>query len=422
MISVVIPVYNKWELTRDCLTSLARTGPEDMEVIVVDNASSDKTALACEPTGNVLFGKRFQYLRQEVNRNFAGACNIGARAAQGEWLFLLNNDTLHEPNWAEPLIRTLQNEPTLGVVGPLLVYPEDADGVQRIQHLGVVMSPSYKFSHLYHLFPATHPLVYKQRRFQVITGAAMLMRSALYHRVGGMDEKYINEFEDIDFCVRVHQEAYQTTCNPHVRMMHLCGQTRGRDTKPSINGQYLFEQCSKKLEKNKYRLLQKDGYNLSLSPWLTFDIFLPAPREQKLLRLMKKEQNEEALRRALIHEPYWMEGYKRLAAIYEQKNDFLNAVFFLQLAAQIQPDPEIFCALYRLSCKQDVENIDVFSALQHYCLEPQERLQRLRVYRREFKHAFPSLAEDADALLATESRFFAEKVAPLRQLILNATS
>ncbi len=315
----------------------------------------------------------------------------------------------------------MQEDPTLGAVGPLLLYPEDRDGVRRVQHLGVITTLSEQIRHLYHKFPITHPLIQKQRYFQIITGAAFLLSSTLFQQLGGFDESYVNDLEDVDFCIRLHRAGYRMSCIPSVRMEHLCGQSRGKST---ANHQENLQYFKKKWISqnpflvNEISLLQADGYILHISPWLTFSVGLSVEKEQKLLRTMREAENEDTLRRMLLEEPYWMEGYKRLAAIYEHKNAFVDAIFFLKLAGEIQPDPEIFCSLHRLASCLGLDNINVLSALKDYCLEPQERLQRLRVYRREFKHAFPSLAEDADALLATESRFFAEQVEPLRQYLL----
>ena len=81
-LSVIIPVFNKWELTRDCLLSLRDYTPgDDFEVIVVDNASSDDTPAELPSLGEALFPGRFTCLRFSENRNFGPACNAGAKAA-----------------------------------------------------------------------------------------------------------------------------------------------------------------------------------------------------------------------------------------------------------------------------------------------------------------------------------------------------
>ena len=124
-ISVIIPIFNCWELTRACLSSLRRhTLGDYLEVIAVDNHSSDLTATELGPLGKGLFGDNFHLLRQERNLGFAAACNLGAGGARAPYLFFLNNDTLLTPNWSAPLLSTLRESSRLGAIGPLLLYPE----------------------------------------------------------------------------------------------------------------------------------------------------------------------------------------------------------------------------------------------------------------------------------------------------------
>src|SRR5436190_22220932 len=126
--SVIIPLFNKADLTRACLAALIGATPADLyEVVVVDNGSTDDTAaLLDQLDGDVTI------IRNPQNLGFARACNQGALAARGEYLVFLNNDTEPEPGWLEPLIGTADANPRVGAVGSKLLYP---DG--RLQHAGV---------------------------------------------------------------------------------------------------------------------------------------------------------------------------------------------------------------------------------------------------------------------------------------------
>ncbi|TVQ97634.1 MAG: glycosyltransferase, partial [Desulfovibrionales bacterium] len=87
-LSIVIPVFNQWPLTEQCLRSLREHTPgRFFEVIVVDNASTDETATHCEALGTSLFPDRFNYLPLPENLGFGRACNFGADQAEGEFLF-----------------------------------------------------------------------------------------------------------------------------------------------------------------------------------------------------------------------------------------------------------------------------------------------------------------------------------------------
>ncbi len=129
--SIIIPVFNKLELTRQCLTTLASiTTMPEYEVIVVDNASSDGTAeFLAELGGDV------QVISNPENYGFAVACNQGANAARGEFLLFLNNDTIPTDGWLNALVDEVERHPDVAVVGSKLLYE---DGT--IQHAGVAFS------------------------------------------------------------------------------------------------------------------------------------------------------------------------------------------------------------------------------------------------------------------------------------------
>ncbi|MCP9473511.1 MAG: glycosyltransferase family 2 protein, partial [Nitrospira sp.] len=175
--SIIIPVYNNLELTKQCLTALASaTTGVDYEVILVDNGSTDETAAFLQTLqGDV------RIIRNDENRGFAKACNQGAKAARGKYLVFLNNDTIPQPNWLGPLVQEVEEHPEVGVVGSKLLYP---DGT--IQHAGVVfMRESPIPYHIYQKMPADSPAVSKRREFQAVTAACLLIRRDLFEAVGG---------------------------------------------------------------------------------------------------------------------------------------------------------------------------------------------------------------------------------------------
>ena len=180
--SIIIPAWNLWETTASCLHSLARHDA-GMQVVVVDNGSSDATGPELEPLGRKLFGDRFLRVRLPENLGFAAGCNAGARAADGDALLFLNNDTQVSPGWLPPLEEALA-APGVGAVGPLLLYP---DG--RTQHCGVSFTLLGGVRHLYADFPGEHPAVRREHPLQAITGAALLLRRARRRFLRGLRQR-----------------------------------------------------------------------------------------------------------------------------------------------------------------------------------------------------------------------------------------
>jgi glycosyltransferase involved in cell wall biosynthesis len=120
-VSIIVPVYNKWELTRACLTSVVQTSVGSgvrYEVILADDGSSDETVRAAE-----LF-PGLRVVRTPSNLGFLRNCNNAAKQARGRYLLLLNNDTIVLPGWLEALYRTSEADPSAAIVGSKLLYPD----------------------------------------------------------------------------------------------------------------------------------------------------------------------------------------------------------------------------------------------------------------------------------------------------------
>ncbi len=125
IISIVIPVFNKWNFTKSCLNDLGRL-PEDHEIIIIDNASSDETAVECPKLIDELFikyplGAEIIYIRNEENTFHSKACNQGFKIAKGEKVLFLNNDIRVKSNhttWTKIIIDACDS--TKGLVGPTM--------------------------------------------------------------------------------------------------------------------------------------------------------------------------------------------------------------------------------------------------------------------------------------------------------------
>ena len=199
-VSIVIPVFNRAELTRDCLAALAATTrdrfaavPGRVEVIVVDNASTDDTPALLAGCGSAI-----TVVRHDENLGFARACNAGARHASGAYVVFLNNDTVPQPHWLDALVAAADSDPAIGAVGARLLYPNGT-----IQHAGLAFTPDFEPVHAFHGVAGDAPEVSHDRDCEAVTGACLLMPRALFLELGGFDEGYRMYFEDVDLCLRV---------------------------------------------------------------------------------------------------------------------------------------------------------------------------------------------------------------------------
>lgn len=341
-VAIIIPVYNQWDLTRQCLQSLQEhTDANDVQVIVVDNGSTDETREACPSLGHNLFGPRFDFIRLETNIHFGPGCNLGADRADAQFLFFLNNDTLLTPGWLSPLLQAFALRPNLGAVGPLLLYPE----TNRVQHLGVIFTPTRQVNHLYHYFPHDHPVVSKYRELQAITGAALLIPAQLFQQVGGFWPEYRNGCEDLDLCAQVRRQGKTLICEPSSQIYHLTSQTQGRFDHGPHNFALLHQRCAQDFSPDKHIWAAKDGYTLRLTYDLVADIVLERP-EQKTADLGLKELWAEVLA-----EPLWEQGYTLLTNELIQAKIWDEAVEIVTLQMQFFSSEESLWNLAKIATK-----------------------------------------------------------------------
>ena len=311
--SVIIPVFNKWELTAACLGSLREHTPGlDFAVIVVDNGSGDDTVRDLQPLGQSLFGHRFTRIRFEENRNFGPACNAGARAASAPLLFFLNNDTLLTPGWAPPLPEALAADPSLGGAGPLLLYED-----RTVQHLGVVFSLS-RVEHLYRDFVPDHPAVARKRRLQAITAAALMLPRELFFRHQGFYEGYRNGFEDLDLCLRIGQSGKHFACVPASVVIHLESRTPGRKDNDAHNSALLTQRCRSLFRPDKHLHGLRDGFPPFIDDALDIGLRLTDEDEERLVQAVFG-QPPSVWREHCREHPYWVRGREYLAGALEKQ-------------------------------------------------------------------------------------------------------
>lgn len=324
-LSIIIPVFNKWQLTLDCLVSLKEYTPGDhYEVIVVDNASKDATITQLEPLGRALFGKRFSAIRNTENINFGPACNQGARAAAAPLLFFLNNDTLLTKNWLPPLLDAMRNEPGLGAVGPLLLYMNDT-----VQHLGIKFFIR-SVGHLYQNYPRTHPAVTKKRDLQGITAAAMMLPKVLFRECGGFYEEYKNGFEDVDLCLQIRERGKKMRCVSESAIYHLESQTPGRNIHEKANAKILTERWWAKVRHDAHIHAMRDGFSPVIDDTLSLSMLL-GRRESDELMKEAKHQSFRWIHDKLTENPGWIDGAEMLKSMAESYGDVDTALYYADL-------------------------------------------------------------------------------------------
>ena len=238
-VSIVIPVYNKLDYTLACLDSIARQLPQvSIEVLVVDDGSTDAT----EPRLSIR--EDLRYLRNPQNLGFVGSCNRGAQAACGEFIFFLNNDTVVHEGWLDHLVQIFKDVPDVGLVGSKLIYP---DG--RLQEAGGIIWTDATGWNWGRLADPTAPEFSFTRDVDYCSGAALLIRRALFIELGGFDECYAPAYyEDTDLAFTVRSLGLRVLYQPLSQITHYEGITAGTDLTSGMKA-YQVRNCERFREK-----------------------------------------------------------------------------------------------------------------------------------------------------------------------------
>ncbi|MDQ3587047.1 MAG: glycosyltransferase family 2 protein [Actinomycetota bacterium] len=215
LVSIVIPSASESLLAR-CLPSLReRTTYPSFEVIVVDSSAEGLASV-----GRLLEGVVHRVVPYRGRFSFSTAVNIGAGAASGDHLLLLNDDTeVRTPDWIERMLEHLLT-PGVGVVGCKLLYPRG-----EVQHAGVVIARSAAgVGHVNMGFPADAPgyrgMLQMTRNWSAVTGACMMVSADLFEGLGGFDESFDSEFSDVDLCLRAIERGRRVVWTPRAVLTH----------------------------------------------------------------------------------------------------------------------------------------------------------------------------------------------------------
>lgn len=216
-VSIIIPVHNHLLYTLQCLQSIAIHACHDSyEVIVVDDASTDDT----RETLSQIPGLKL--VSVDDNLGFTGACNRGAREAQGELLLFLNNDTVAMSGWLDEMINIFDTQDDAGVVGSRLIYPQTGE----IQHIGIGFNDQGLPYHYERDDAESKSRSIANEDVPAVTGACFLTPSKLFNELGGFDSIYESECQDIDYCLKSSSKGLRNYCCGRSILLHYESVTR----------------------------------------------------------------------------------------------------------------------------------------------------------------------------------------------------
>jgi O-antigen biosynthesis protein len=258
LISIVIVNYKVPYCLIEALHSLRLAALYDRcEVIIIDNASGDGSR-------EIVTSKfqEAQWIQLKTNVGFGKACNIGVAAARGEYLLLLNPDTVISASTLSDAVEFMETHPKAGLMGPKILNP---DGTLQLSCRRSIPTPSvafYYFAGLSSIFPKSrrfgrYHLTYMDEdtmaQVDVISGSFMFMRRALFNEIGGFDKRFFMYGEDIDLCYRITHAGREVWYYPQIKIVHQKGKS---SSKRKIRSRFYFYEAMI-IFFRKYRKLQE---------------------------------------------------------------------------------------------------------------------------------------------------------------------
>ena len=228
LVSILIPNKDHTDDLEKCLHSIyAKTTYENFEVIVIENNSTDPATAAYYKKLPARYD-RARVVTYKGGFNFSRINNFGRRYAAGKYLLLLNNDVeVINGDWLTQMVGEC-SQPGVGLCGAMLYYPD-----YTIQHAGIItgLGGYAGHSHKYHKRGGSGYMfrLATVQDFSAVTAACLLVRTAVYDELHGLDEEFTVAYNDVDFCLRVRDAGWRIVWTPYAELYHYESKSRGSD-------------------------------------------------------------------------------------------------------------------------------------------------------------------------------------------------
>jgi GT2 family glycosyltransferase len=304
LFSVIIPNWNGAKYLPACLDALAGQTHSAAEVIVVDNASHDGS--------QDLIKSRYPSVRLielAENRGFTGACNMGIKAATGDFISLLNNDTEVDKHWAAAIVNAFECHPEAGIIASKMLLFDQRDHIHtagdyftldgRAGNRGVWQKDEGQFDHEEYVFSAC--------------GGSSAYRRTLLDQIGLLDDDFFYSLEDMDLAWRAQLTGWRCLYTPTAIVYHHLSATGGGVTASYYDGRNLIFTLVKNypmaLWRKYWRWVLKAQFHLA---WEAMKAWRGAAARARLRgmavglwqmpRMMRKRRTIQALRTVTIEE------------------------------------------------------------------------------------------------------------------------
>ena len=222
-VSIIIPHHNNFDILNECINSLIKIKYKDIEVIIVDNNSTDNSIERIKSNHSFTKIKKLKN-----NLGYSGGCNFGARFAKGSYLLFLNNDTIHEPNFLDHLINKMISNNNIACVQPKIKNYDDKEYFDYAGASGGFID--------YLVFPYTRGRIFNtiekdkgqyDNPIKVFwtSGTAFITKKEVFNKIGGFDNSLFAHMEEIDYCWKCYMIGLECWVEPKSIVYHHGGKT-----------------------------------------------------------------------------------------------------------------------------------------------------------------------------------------------------
>ena len=261
-VSIVIPAYNNFNYTKQCIFSIFKNHPlSSFEIIIIDNGSTDETKEYFAEFNGL---NNFRFISNDENLGFAKASNMGAKLSRSENILFLNNDTVVSKGAIDELHYSITADPAeslkIGAAGPLLLYPD-----KKIQEAGIkfeerlVPYNAYSGMDISGCGQSDIKNAIYIRSYNALTAACLMLKKEVFESAGGFDEGYINGFEDVDLCLKLRESGYKLIFNPKSIIFHFEEKTAGRKKHDIENINRFMKRWGLKYKRDNYIFAESDN-------------------------------------------------------------------------------------------------------------------------------------------------------------------
>lgn len=224
ILSYIIVTYNSASYIQNCLNSIFQQDTTSSEIIVIDNASKDFTV-------EILKTKypEVSLIENHENLGYAAAVNKASSIANGEWLLILNPDTILPENFYSNIQSFFKNYPHISIVGMKLVNIQNKvqfSAWRRISILTLILEMMLPY------FISKKIITVKAHKLRIvhnISGACMLIKKDVFKELNGFDEEFFLYYEDSDLCYRASKLGYKIYYNPEIEVIHNFASSSWKD-------------------------------------------------------------------------------------------------------------------------------------------------------------------------------------------------